>query len=117
MAVAQTAIDAANVLCTAAVLYFAVRAFVAISYPISLFVKTFTDTAAGVIHVPGGWGLLEYFSMEVIKDRATLTGVLLFRGAYYILPLIVAATIFVLDDSHALLRKPALEKAKPRSTP
>jgi uncharacterized membrane protein YbhN (UPF0104 family) len=103
VAVAQTVVGTANILCVAAVLYYALGAFTPPDFGTSLLIKTSADAAAGVMHVPGGWGLLEYITFKMLNVPQALMGALLFRGAYYLLPLVIALVIFAADDGRAML--------------
>jgi phosphatidylglycerol lysyltransferase len=55
-------------------------------------------------HVPGGVGVFEGLMVLLLKPYLTSTQLLpalvVFRGVYYLLPLVVALTMLVLEDVH-----------------
>jgi uncharacterized membrane protein YbhN (UPF0104 family) len=56
------------------------------------------DAAAVLGHVPGGWGVLEYVFTRYADGPGIIAGVLVFRGVYYLLMLLIGAAILVLDE-------------------
>ena len=69
--------------------------------------------AAAVTHVPGGLGVLDFVVVTMLAGRAPeadlVASVLLYRAAYYLLPLALAAPAYVL-----LTRLPVADRAASR---
>jgi cardiolipin synthase len=92
LAALQTLVGVASWLTVAAVLHLCLDGVT--RYPETLAVMLVAAVAGAVAHVPGGWGVLEFVVVAVLAGRAStaqlLAAVLLFRIAYYLLPLALA---------------------------
>ena len=69
---------------------------------------------AGVItHVPAGLGVLEFVFVALLSHRVSegqLLGALLaYRAIYYIVPLMVAAVLYLVMEAHARQRRRSCE--------
>jgi len=100
LAVGQIVASVANIVAMAALLMFAIRPFLPVDLADALLMRVAADVAAAVIHVPGGWGVQEFIAVETMGTEKVLSGMLLFRGIYYLLPLVVGAAVFIIDDFH-----------------
>lgn len=102
LALGQVAFSGANLLCVAGVLYMALRSFTAADYPVVALLYVGSDMSAVVGHVPGGWGLLEYIVTNALSDDSqVISGIVLFRAVYYLVPLFVGLLVFVIDELRA----------------
>ncbi|GMV30425.1 MAG: hypothetical protein AMXMBFR59_25500 [Rhodanobacteraceae bacterium] len=92
LALAQIAVAAANWALMGFVLQSALGADV--GYAQSLSALLVAAIAGAVTHVPGGWGVLDYVIVRSfggsLGAHLAVAGVLVYRAAYYLLPLIVA---------------------------
>lgn len=99
LALGQVTFSSMNLLCVAAVLYTALRSFTSADYPVVAILYVGSDMSAVIGHVPGGWGLLEFIVTNALSgDRQVLSGIVLFRAVYYLLPLLVGLLVFVTDE-------------------
>lgn len=100
LALGQVLVSSANLLCVAAVLYTALRSFTSVDYPVVAMLYVGSDMSAVVGHVPGGWGLLEFIVTSALSEggHQVLSGIVLFRAIYYLLPLLVGLLVFVADE-------------------
>ena len=48
--------------------------------------------------MPGGWGVLEYVFANAFYGHGVVTGLLLFRTIYYLLPLFVGFAFWLADE-------------------
>ena len=98
VAVLQLLFSSLNYICIAVVLYAALAGFAAAPYPdvAALFVGA--EASALIAHVPGGWGVLEYVFTKSFDGAGVLTGLLLFRAIYYLLPLFVGLGVWLIDE-------------------
>jgi uncharacterized membrane protein YbhN (UPF0104 family) len=95
IAVAQIVTGTANYACVAGCLYYAVAAVSEASYFHAISAFVVGDLAAIVMHVPGGLGVIEFAVMNIVPAAGSLVGALLvFRAAYYLVPLILGIAIF-----------------------
>jgi uncharacterized membrane protein YbhN (UPF0104 family) len=113
LAVGQIAVSVANVMAMAAVLLFTARHFVHLGFSSVLLMRVAADIAAAMIHVPGGLGVQEYIAVKTAGTDRILSGMLLFRGVYYLVPLVVGAAVFIVDDFQAIVQR--LRGAAPKT--
>lgn len=97
MAIGQLILGSLNIVFIAATLYVCLRHYVEIGYGATVQLRIAADIAAAIGHVPGGWGVLELAAVHVAGNEA-LSGVILFRGIYNLVPLATGATIFLIDE-------------------
>jgi len=98
VAILQLLFSSLNYICIAAVLYAALAGFASAPYldVAALFVGS--EASALVAHVPGGWGLLEYVFTKSFEGPGVVTGLLLFRAIYYLLPLFIGLAVWLIDE-------------------
>lgn len=103
LALGQVAVSSTNLLCVAAVLYTALRGFTSVDYSVVAMLYVGSDMSAVVGHVPGGWGLLEFIVTNALSGggHQVLSGLVLFRAIYYLLPLLVGLLVFAADELHS----------------
>lgn len=115
LAVAQAIVASCDLLLQAGVAY----SLLPVGYPLSYwrFANAFLLAIAAAIasHVPGGAGVLEAAVLEFVphEDRIAVFGSLLvFRGVFYLIPLLIAVSLFLGHEwlSH---RRPAPQQPKP----
>jgi uncharacterized membrane protein YbhN (UPF0104 family) len=87
-----------NVLCIAGALYVCLRDFTDVSYSMIAALYVSSDMTALIGHVPGGWGVLEYITTTSLDGGNVLAGVVLFRAVYYLVPLLLGLTVFLIDE-------------------
>ena len=92
LAMLQTLVGIASWLAMAGVLHLCLGGVT--RYPETLAVMLVAAVAGAVAHMPGGWGVLEFVVVAVLAGRAStaqlLASALLFRTAYYLMPLALA---------------------------
>lgn len=98
MACGQLVVGSGHLLSVSAVLYASVRRFADTDFPTVAALYVSADMSAMIGHVPGGWGVIEYIVTHVLDGPHVLAGLIIFRAAYYLLPLTVGVTIFILDE-------------------
>ncbi|MFN4282506.1 MAG: YbhN family protein [Alphaproteobacteria bacterium] len=98
IALLQLLFSSLNYICISAVLYAALASFAQTPYPdvAALFVGS--EASALLAHVPGGWGVLEYVFTNSFAGAGVVTGLLLFRAIYYLLPLFVGLGVWLIDE-------------------
>ena len=98
IALLQLLFSSLNYVCISAVLYAALASFAQTPYPdvAALFVGS--ETSALLAHVPGGWGVLEYVFTNSFDGAGIVTGLLLFRAIYYLVPLFVGLGVWLIDE-------------------
>lgn len=105
LAVAQTAIGAANFAFVAASLYQLVAAFSDAGYLRVASIYVISNAAAIATHVPGGIGVLEAGIQTLLSASGAIGALIAFRAIYFFLPLAIALPLLGVSE-HAL-RKPA----------
>jgi uncharacterized membrane protein YbhN (UPF0104 family) len=98
LAVGQVLLGPAQPLIVGTVLFACVRPLAEIGYADTVSLYAAADTAAILGHVPGGWGVLEYVFTQFADGPGVLAGVLVFRGLYYLLMLLIGAATLILDE-------------------
>ena len=98
LACGQISLGSAYLLSVAAVLYASLRSFTTVDYPTVAALYVGADMSALIGHVPGGWGVIEYIITSALEGPQLLAGLIIFRAAYYLVPMAVGVAIFVLDE-------------------
>lgn len=98
VAVGQLLFSGLNYACIAAVLYGALASFAEAPYPQVAALLVGSEASAILAHVPGSWGLLEYVFATAFSGPGVVTGLLLFRAIYYLLPLFVGFAVWLADE-------------------
>ncbi len=94
----QMLFSSLNYICVAGVLYAALAGFAAAPYPDVAALLVGSEASALIAHVPGGWGVLEYVFTANFDGSGVLTGLLLFRAIYYLLPLFICLGVWLIDE-------------------
>jgi len=102
IALAQLAISCLDWICATAVLYILLPATTALSYPGFLGLYLLAMTAGVVSNVPGGLGVFESIILLLLSSKVSVTAVLgsllVYRGIYYLFPLVVATGLLGLYE-------------------
>jgi len=97
-AIAQVALSVADLSLVAAVLYACLPHASAVGYPHVLAVYVLAFVAGLISHVPGGLGVFDAVVLVGLSTRLPadqiLAGLLVFRVAYQLVPLVSAGTVF-----------------------
>jgi uncharacterized membrane protein YbhN (UPF0104 family) len=110
LAFAQWAVGMVNYACVAACLQAALGVAVRVDYLRAAAAFVVGNIASLLTHVPGGLGLIETAVLYLVPGGAGLGGgLVLFRLAYYLLPLAAGLLIFFLHET-MLRAKPASER-------
>lgn len=98
VALAQLFFSSLNYACVAGVLYCALASFARVPYAdvAALFVGS--EFSAIIAHVPGSWGVLEYVFANTFPGHGVVTGLLVFRAIYYLLPLFLGIAVWLADE-------------------
>lgn len=105
LALGQIAAGAANYAAIAACLHACLRPFAEADYATAATLYVGADATALVGHVPGGWGVLEYVLTAALAQPQVITGILVFRTIYYLVPLVVGLAVFLQDEVADLRRR------------
>jgi len=98
VAAAQIVLGAINFALVAACLHQSLNAFADVAYPAVATVYVLANSAAIASHVPGGLGVIEASVLLLLPGHSSLAAVLLFRLAYFILPLLFGLVAFLLSE-------------------
>lgn len=98
LAVQQVAIGLINFALVAGCLHQSLNAISEVSYSEVATTYVLANTAAVASHVPGGLGVIEQSVLYLLPDGATIAGLLIFRVAYFIVPLPLGIISFVLSE-------------------
>lgn len=109
VAMGQLLFSSLNYVCVGGVLYSALASFANVPYAdvAALFVGS--ELSAIIAHVPGSWGVLEYVFASSFPGHGVVTGLLVFRAIYYLLPLFVGFAVWLADEIGG--RREAREKS------
>lgn len=110
LAFAQVAVGAVNWALMAALLWLCLDRLAA--YDQTLAALLVAAIAGAVTHVPGGWGVLDFIIVRSLAASADahllVAGVVVYRAAYYLLPLLLAPlSIAAVSRGAATARAPA----------
>ncbi len=98
LAAAQIFIGTLNFALVAACLHQALGAVSQVSYPAVVTVYVLANALAIASHVPGGLGVIEAAVLLLLPGESSLAGVIIFRLAYYILPLPLGLASLALSE-------------------
>ena len=100
LALAQTLLGTVNYICVAGCLYAALSSGAAISYVQVVAAFVLGNTAALIIHAPGGLGTIETAVTYVVPHHGGSLGggLVLFRLGYYLLPLVLGLIVLLLAE-------------------
>lgn len=98
LACGQVFFGSGHLLSVAGVLYASLRGFTEADYATVAALYVGADLSALIGHVPGGWGVIEYIVTSALEGPQLLAGLIIFRVAYYLLPLAVGVAILILDE-------------------
>lgn len=108
MALAQVFIGGADILLASLVLYFSLIHFVEIPFDVFIGVFLIAQVLGVFSQVPGGLGVFEGLFLYIIPgdhNQAALFGALIaYRIIYYLLPLFISGTLFVLYERHLVVQ-------------
>ncbi|MGO8749073.1 MAG: bifunctional lysylphosphatidylglycerol flippase/synthetase MprF [Thermoguttaceae bacterium] len=113
LTIAQVAVACADLLIAAAVLYSLQPTGSGVSYPIVLGVFLLGMVVSVLTHIPGGAGVFELVLVLFLPQLSlarSMAWVLVYRGVYYLLPLVAASILLAVHEvvaSRAYLRKVA----------
>ena len=118
MAVLQMLISCINWSLMAGVIYVLLQDRIA--YTDVLTVLLIGAIAGVVAHVPAGLGVFEFVFLallsHVIPEGRLIAALLGYRAIYYIVPLMVAAVLYLVMEAHARQRRRKLQKVRYRQT-
>lgn len=98
LALAQILLGTLNFALVAACLYHALNAVSEVSYPAVVTAYVLANSAAIASHVPGGLGVIEAAVLLLLPDHSSLTGVIIFRLVYYLLPLAFGLVVLLVSE-------------------
>jgi uncharacterized membrane protein YbhN (UPF0104 family) len=110
LAIAQTAVGAANFAFVAASLYQLVAIFTDASYLRVASIYVISNTAAIATHVPGGIGVLEAGIQTLLSASGAIGALIAFRAIYFFLPLAIALPLLVVSEH--VLREPGRDQKR-----
>jgi uncharacterized membrane protein YbhN (UPF0104 family) len=87
LALAQVLLGTLNFALVAACLHQALNSLTEVPYPAAVTVYVLANAAAIASHIPGGLGVIEAAVILLLPGEGSLAAVILFRLAYYIVPL------------------------------
>lgn len=98
LAAAQIAIGTMNFAFVAAALHQALLTVAEVGYFKVAAVYVIGNVAALISHVPGGLGVIEAVVIYLLPQAPFLSAVILFRAVYYLLPLPIGLTLFLVSE-------------------
>ena len=98
IAAAQIVLGTINFALVAGCLHQSLSAFADVAYPPVATVYVLANSAAIASHVPGGLGVIEASVLFLLPGHSSLAAVLLFRLAYFIVPLAFGLAAFLLSE-------------------
>ena len=98
LALAQILLGTLNFALVAACLHFALNTVSEVSYPAVVTTYVLANSAAIASHVPGGLGVIEAAVLLLLPDHSSLAGVIIFRLAYYLLPLAFGLVVLIVSE-------------------
>jgi len=98
LALAQIVIGPANYACVAGCLHQTLSAAGDVPYLPVATAYVIANTSALITHVPGGLGVVESVVMFLLPGSAVIGALLMFRVAYYLLPLSIGGPLFLLTE-------------------
>jgi uncharacterized membrane protein YbhN (UPF0104 family) len=105
MALLQSGIGTANWTLMGCILWLCLPP---VPYPDALGALLAAAVAGAATHVPGGWGVLDYVLVSTLHQSASrhelVAAVLVYRAAYYLLPLVIALVNWVAIERGAKSR-------------
>jgi uncharacterized membrane protein YbhN (UPF0104 family) len=93
---------AVNWACMAGVIFVLLRGQV--EYPTVLGILLLSSVAAVIVHIPAGLGVLETLFVTLLSDvdrHQVIAALVGYRAIYYLIPLLVALSIYVVLEMHA----------------
>jgi glycosyltransferase 2 family protein len=98
LALGQILLGTLNFTFVAACLHQALNAISPVPYPAAATVYVIANTATLISHVPGGLGVVESTVLFLLPGQSSIAAVLIFRAVYFLLPLCVGLSAFVLSE-------------------
>jgi uncharacterized membrane protein YbhN (UPF0104 family) len=98
LALAQVGVGGLNYLSIAACLHQLLGSIVAVGYFDIATAYVLANTGVIASHVPGGIGVLEGIMLSLLPGVSVLAGLLIFRVLYYLVPLALGLTLFLLSE-------------------
>lgn len=105
LTIGQIAVSSADLMVAAAVLYTVIPPLEGVSYVKVLGVFLLAMVAAVITHIPAGVGVLElvvttFLPQDDAGKATAVAALVVFRGVYYLLPLVAAATLWMGHEVH-----------------
>ena len=104
LAAGQAIIGPVNFAFVAACLYQGVAAVADVSYPAVAASYVIANVTAMISHVPGGLGVIESVILFLIGGGQVIGALLVFRIVYFLVPLAIGGTTFLLIEAGLMLR-------------
>jgi uncharacterized membrane protein YbhN (UPF0104 family) len=98
IALGQIALGTLNFACVAACLHQTLAAFLEVPYLTTAAIYVLANTAGLITHVPGGLGVIESVVVYLVPGSGVLPLVLVFRSVYFLLPLAIGSTLFLVTE-------------------
>jgi glycosyltransferase 2 family protein len=98
IAATQIVLGTINFALVAGCLHQSLNAFAEVAYPAVATVYVLANSAAIASHVPGGLGVIEASVLLLLPGHSSLAAVLLFRLAYFLVPLLFGLAAFSLSE-------------------
>jgi hypothetical protein len=114
LALGQTVVGPLNFAFVAACLYEALAASAEVTYLGVATVYVTANVATLLSHVPGGLGVIESVVLFLLPGRQVIGALILFRLAYFLVPLCIGSLLFVLLE---LLMRTGRRAAKEAASP
>lgn len=99
LAAAQVGVGSVNYLFVSASLYNCMAGVADVPYGVATAAYIIANSLALLAHVPGGLGVLEGVMVLLISQAAVLGALIAFRVVYYLVPLLLGGTVFLLLQS------------------
>lgn len=99
LALAQIAVGTTNFAIVAACLYQSLRPLANVGYAETASVYLIANVATILSHIPGGTGVVESVVVYLLPHAHLIGGVLVFRFFYFLVPLGIGTTLFILSEA------------------
>jgi len=105
LTMAQIAVSSADLMVAAAVLYTVLPPLEGAGYVKALGVFLLGMVSAVITHIPAGLGIFDVMVVTFLPENkagiaSVLAALVVFRGVYYLLPLVVAAILWIGHETH-----------------
>ena len=112
LALAQAVVGPLNFACVAACLYQTLASLGELSYFAVATVYVIANVTALISHIPGGLGVIEIVVLYLLPGGNVIGALIAFRVIYFLIPLCIGGSLFILTELFFKRHKLALRSSK-----